>query len=363
MLQFDLFPDEKTRKIEGIGQDIVLDVDIVPEMSKKVMQMYDNFNQLHFDEFVSIPAHFKPLYDLTYNVFGQQIPTYNFVEQEVSPIKLKSDKKDVFLAFSGGLDSCYQAIRLKEKGYVVHLFHVKGVNAYEGGTQLNAVESFAQKLKMPIIYATWKRKGKKGENKYYQIWGDNAIKNQFIEAIMIDLCKQYGFNKISVGDDNDLSIYDSDAKLGINITDCREIQNAFLLGINKYCECLEYIYIGKGDNCKNPNKYDRIKKLNDYGCTDDYYSCVGAGRFNRYNHNLCERKYGIKLHQYNCGCYCTKCAIYNLAMHYIGNVEYSSPFIDKCWERLWQTKFGNFSELFGKNIPLDKRIQNLVNYG
>ena len=357
----DLFGFDKTNIIHGKGQDILVPT-LTPTLTDAVMPLFDNFNQAQgsLDWGVAIPKPLEPLNDLIYGVFKEDLPSKRYVD--VPHVTLTGDTNDVVLAFSGGLDSCYQALRLRESGYTVHLFHVKGVNAYEGGVQVKAVEEFARRTGMDLIYATWKRKGTRETNKYYQTWGDNAIKNQLIEAIMADLCAERGWNKFSLGDDESISVYDSDAKLGINITDCKETQRLFLDGLRLMCDGFEYIGINRGEHSTDANKYSRLALLDEYGCTDAYYSCVGSGRFNQYNHDVCERKYGIHLHKYNCGCYCTKCAIHNLLLHYVGHVDFPVDFVLACWERLWKTRFGNFDGLFGKDVPLDERVKNLLTY-
>lgn len=360
MIELNIF-DDKTTHIIGKGEDVSFP-QMNPVVSCYMLPLYDNFNQKNFDTQTNIIKPFEELSNLVYDVFNQNRPKYDFSTNETLSFPNSSSINDVILGFSGGLDSCYQAIVLKEKGYNVHLFHVNGINAYEGRVQMNAVESFAKKMGMELCLSTWKRLGKQSTNKYYQQWGDNAIKNQFIESIMIDICLERGYNKISLGDDESISVYDSDAKLGINITDCKEVQNTFWDAISSFCKGLEYIGIKRPAYSTKFSKLERLKLLEKYNLQDDYYSCVGSGRFNQYNHNTCEKKYGIKLHRYNCGCYCTKCSIHNLILHYVGGIKFPENFISKCWERLWNTKHGNFEELFGKDIPLEKRVRNLLTY-
>jgi hypothetical protein len=353
----DIFGNGTT--IVSQGQRIFLPfvTDAVATMA--LLPLYDNFNQRVFDKEVSVVKPFEPLCNLVYDVFGQERPKYRHIDYK--SMQMDTSDKNVVLGFSGGLDSCYQAILLKEQGYDVHLFHVKGIHGYEGYSEMPAVESFAKKMDMDLIVVDWKRDMRK-DNKHRPSWGDNAIKNQLIECMMIDYCMLKGWNKISLGDDESISVYDSDAKCGINITDCREVQGVFVESVKEFVERLVYIGIQRKENSMDDNKYNRIEKLAEYGCVDDYYSCVGSGRFNGYNHSVCEKKHNVSLHRYNCGCYCTKCAIHNLLLHYVGNIGFDDVFIDKCWERLWNTEYGNFEELFGKDVPLETRIDNLKKY-
>ena len=355
MKQLNLF-GTKTTRLDGCGQYVQFPP-MTPIVSEYMMALYDNFNQKVFDETTTI---IKPLYGLTkltYDVFGQSQPKYNFVENE--HLSLGKSEKDIILGFSGGLDSCYQALLLRNKGFNVHLFHVVGIHGYEGLSEMPAVESFAQKTNLDLITVKWKRNT---QSKYKQQWGDNAVKNQFIEALMIDYCNEHGWNKVSIGEDNSYSVYRSDVMLGTNVTDCKEVQIEFENAIHSFVDNIEFHLIERPTNSTKHNKLERLKLLDENGLLDDYYSCVGAGRFNKHNHDLNENKYGISLNKHNCGCYCTKCALHNLVMHYGGMREFPKEFLDKCWARLNDVKFNNMVGLFGVDLPIEQRITNLLTY-
>lgn len=357
MERLNLF-GSKTTSIVGKGQSVHFPY-MTPLVTSYMMPLYDNFNQKVFDTETTLIEPLKELSNLVYDVFDQSKPNYNFLPYE--KVALNDTTNDVMLGFSGGLDSCYQALLLKNAGYNVHLFHVSGVHAYEGLAEIPAVFSFAEKTGMDLIVVKWKRDNKKS-NKYRQQWGDNAIKNQLIEAMMIDYCAEKGWNKVSIGEDNSYSIYRSDVMLGTNVTDCKEVQEAFEVAVKKFVENIQFMLIERPENSQIHNKLERLKLLEKQGLLDDYYSCVGAGRFNKYNHNVNELKYNVKLTRYNCGCACTKCALHNLVMHYGGLRTFPQPFIDKCWERLNKTAYNNMTAMFGLNIPIEQRVQNILTY-
>lgn len=357
MQQLNLF-GSRTTSIVGKGQSVHFPI-MTPLVTSYMMPLYDNFNQKTLDEKTSLIEPLKYLSNLVYEVFGQNLPSYDIVPHE--EITLKDDTNDVVLGFSGGLDSCYQALLLKDAGYNVHLFHVSGVHAYEGLSEIPAVFSFAEKNDMDLIIVKWKRNNKK-DNKYRQQWGDNAIKNQLIEAMMIDYCAEMGWNKVSIGEDNSYSIYRSDVMLGTNVTDCKEVQTAFEQAVKQFVGNVQFMLIERPTNSQIHNKFERLKLLKERGLIDDYYSCVGAGRFNKYNHDVNEIKYDVKLTKYNCGCACTKCALHNLVMHYGGLHTFPQPFIDKCWERLNKTAYNNMTAMFGLDIPIEQRVQNILTY-
>lgn len=327
------------------------------------LRIYENFNQRVFDDTVTTLPEFKFFVDAVYDIHKQKRPKYMFLRDWVmgSHMTLANNSKDILLGFSGGLDSCYFAILLKEQGYNVHLLHIRNLNGYEGDLSFRASLDFAQKMGMELIVCKFKRHGGK-DNKYAQFWEDNTSKNQLICTIMLDICLQREWQIVALGDDASMSSERPDMTLGINSTDCREVQGAYEQSISELIHNVKFKRIDREINSTDANKYDRLYKLSQYSALDSYYSCVGAGRFNQYNHSMNELKFGIKLPQYNCGCSCAKCATHNLLLHYKGFITFPKPFVDKCWERLWNTKHGTIKALFSPNIPIEKRIDNLFRY-
>lgn len=332
-------------------------------LSTYMLRLYDNFNQEVFDREVYNLPYFRDFVNAVYDIHNQDRPKYICVDDwMISPlVDGVNNTKDVVVAFSGGLDSCYLAILLKESGYNVHLLHVRNINGYEGNLSYVASKAFAQEMGFDYIECVFKRKGGK-DNKYAQFWKDNTSKNQLITTLMIDICVQNKWNIVALGDDRSMSADRADMTLGINSTDCREVQGAYESCIKNILPDLKFMLIERDINSKDANKHDRLLALFNHGVIDSYYSCVGAGRFNQYNHRENERKFNIRLPKYNCGCSCAKCALHNLLLHYGGSINYPKDFIDKCWERLWNTAHGTIEALFAPDIPLDERIDNLFRY-
>lgn len=77
---------------------------------------------------------------------------------------------------------------------------------------------------------------------------------------------------------------------------------------------------------------------------------------------MAEAKFGVSLPARSCGCYCRKCAMHCLLLHY-GKVEsYPEDFVAKCWQRLWDNAHSADYAFFSPDMSLEKRISNLFSY-
>ena len=88
---------------------------------KMIAPLYDNFNKKEFDKELVTFSGLKDFVSIVYNSFNQQTKINTF---DISVKNSLRENKRVLLAFSGGLDSVYQALILREHGYEVVLFHV-----------------------------------------------------------------------------------------------------------------------------------------------------------------------------------------------------------------------------------------------
>lgn len=333
-------------------------IDTIPceyKLTRAFLPIFCEFNKRYFSKKIQIPIGLEPFVSTVYGVFNQDASI------EAYPLKIngkETSKSDVIIGFSGGLDSAYHALCLKEEGYNVHLFHIHGLNSYENNNAFLAAESFARKHNLDLIVSRVK---KTKDNPCY--WIENPVKNQLILSLMIDIAIENGYGTVSIGDDASMSFKRPDFILGTNTTDCREVQEAYECGVKHIVgDNIAFNMIKRQVGSIDRHKGERISKLIEYDSLDLYYSCVGAGRFNQYNRNKTQEKYNISLPKWNCGHFCAKCAMHNLLMFYQRKKDYPQDFIDACWDRLWKTKHGNIATLFSPSIPLKTRIDNLFFY-
>lgn len=309
----------------------------ISRFSKYALDIYSSINHEIFDTDIKAPFYWKDCVEIIVNKYGQNSKVSRFNES-IDYIDL--DDNRVVIAFSGGLDSCYQALKLREEGYDVILLHICNLNKYTNGQEKKVVLNFAKRFNFSLELVNFKATPK---DKY---WPENSFKTALCYAVCMDYCIENGIKNISSGDDLRLSI--DDTVIDLNLGDCYQITEAVFKDLP-----FNFIPIEVQD------KISRLTFLDKYDARDYYYSCVAAGRLNQYLHNKYEEKYNIKLDKYSCGCGCRKDAMHCLQLHYFNGVDYPQEFIDRCWKIMAK---GADEPFFGKDIELEKRIQNLVDY-
>lgn len=164
--------------IESAHKASKIDIDCLSSvfLSKHMLDMHDIFNQEVFQRHIEIPGEYASFCKLIYNAFGQDAPTVSRCNLDTQ--YACSGKNDVLLGFSAGLDSAYQAIALKERGYNVHLLFARNINTYENGQAWRYAEPIASKLRLDLMSFSMKKCLKKDPaNLYRQHWPENPMKN------------------------------------------------------------------------------------------------------------------------------------------------------------------------------------------
>ena len=340
--------DLKDIVFDNIDGDII-ESDTYMEFTNLAQNLYNIFNQKIFNKTILAPDGFTEWINLIYNKFGFEKPIIYDNGFDKTKINLNENNKDVLLACSGGLDSIYQIFQLKELGYNVILYHMKGANLYENNQSLVSLKELAEKLNLELVVPVLKHRYNLN---YSKSWPENPIKNQMILLSMVDYCRAKGINRVSIDGSWEFPIEQTTA--GIDVTDAPENCDLLLDSLNKYINNLVYI------RTEHVSKIEKIKYLDSIGLMDYVYSCLGPGKFNEYRHNKVLEKYkDIKLFKHNCGNSCRKCAHHNLLMYYSKYREFPEEFIEKCWNMMSENGFPSRKFLFDKNIPIEERIKNL----
>lgn len=310
-------------------------------------KMYDIFTKEQFDTDIVIEKEFEPLMSELYKKHGQEC-NVSYCSSNIDTITLKRSD-NVIVGFSGGLDSAYLALRLRDIGYNVTLMHLKGLNKSYPKEDVFA-ERFAREAEFDYVELQVRHVSK-------QFFIDNPLKNQLILSLMLDYGIENDISNFALGADWCTKLDDS--KIGMTITDSIEVNNLYWDAITKYIENAELVFID--DSTK---KYERLKYIldNHAECLNNIYSCISPNRFNQHLHNNNEKKFGIDLLDGRCGS-CYKCCMEIILLTLLEFYDEDSGLIDHCWKIMSDSKNSHRKDLFDKKIPIEQRIKNLMNYG
>lgn len=314
-----------------------MDVKLTP-LVKNAVDIYKYCNTRGFN--------YGPVFECFLNTLNMIADAHKLNRFEPVPLeepleKLPENNK-ILVLFSGGLDSVYQAMKLREKGYEAVLFHMKNQNKYTNGQEKKVSEEFAKKYGFNIVFGNFTASNDETYKKY---WQENSWKNFLLYTLAYEYCVEHGIGNISSGDD--LRLNTKDAVVGTNLSDSSELTKTFMkdMGIS-FIPC-------DGD------KETRLRYIFDNHLENDYYSCVSPGRMNKYWHDQYSEKLGIRAEKYSC-LICRKCAMHLLLRkYYLKNLEISEKSEKYLWERLSK---GADNVFFDLSIPLETRIKILKDY-
>lgn len=318
--------------------------------TKLTAGLYDLFYQPNFDKTPEVPAGFEDLVDTLYTFHKETYDTFDVQQYCTQLVHTIEENKRVLVAFSGGVDSCYLALWLRDQGYDVSLFHITNFAPYTNGVEDTYARNFAEKGKFDYVEASYKEISKRGFN-------ENPLKNQLIISMLLDYACDNQIYNLALGIDWDYKLEES--VLGVDETDTYEVNTTFFKGIEQY---VKFNLIIADEKVK---KYERLKYINDAGLLDDVYSCVMTYRYHDALRKQNEDKYNIKLLSGRCGS-CNKCAREAILLRYLGIMytdNESDSFIDHCWKVLHENKYSANSDRYDPKIPYAQRLAELLDEG
>lgn len=311
--------------------------------------MYELFTSEQFDCDVSIYDGFQDLIDTLYEIHNQKAPNKTILSLDNKYV-IESNNK-VTLEFSGGLDSVYSALYLKDKGYDVTLLHFDGINKNmprETEFAINFANKFGFKIECVKV------------SQPKQFFIDNPIKNQLIASYIIDYNIQNNIGNIANGD----SYFDEtieEATIGQTITDTKEVWEKFFNGISRYVDNINCIYVDE-----NITKYKELEYIlnNHKDAIENIYSCINPHRFNNMLNKSNSEKYNIPLMYGRCGS-CYKCCMEFILLSELGyydkNDDNVKKYIKHCWDIISSSKLSSDSMRinFNKKVSEEDKIKKI----
>lgn len=317
-------------------------------MAKHMLNMYNVFCADEPRQAIKVPQGFEPMMALLYERHGLPAPTIS-----TYPISLQIRDipawQSVMVGFSGGLDSAYMALHLKDLGFSVTLYHVTGLNKAFPDEDASA-KAFAQAAGMDLVEC-------RVRHLQQQRYIDNPLKNQLIMALMADYGLPRGITEYAMGADWCSGI--DECEIGYTITDSREVNEAFRDAMAMLVPCYELIFIDS--EVKKAQRLDYIASRHT-DCLPYVCSCISPHRFKRHLHDTNVRKYGVDLMPNRCGS-CFKCCMEWLLLKELGHVAPDAAYEAHCWDVLANGKNSHRKDLFGPKVPMEQRKRNLLAYG
>ena len=236
--------------------------------------------------------------------------------QQIEPI----DNNNLILAFSGGKDSIASAIRYKQYGYNVYLYHMRGINP-TFSDEWSCAERLAEMLELPIFIDEVHFKG-------YHKWTEHPMKNMLIangalsygirEGITTHLA--FGNYTTSYLDDN---VFDRCAG------DCMDMWSAYEDIIRRIIPDFEI-------DVNLENMGDTLNTLADrQDLLDESLSCLCRHSLRDYRKNWVKEKFGIDLFNRRCGS-CYKCCVEYIYMADHDKLPYSEGYYKYCLGQLYR---------------------------
>lgn len=262
-------------------------------------------------------------------------------------VSTEAQNSRVMLALSGGLDSVYLMHKLIDDGYNVTAVHIAGLNKSSSADEEISARAAAKKAGEKYAKAVYKAPR--------QVFPDNPFKNQLILSILLDIGVKQGIYRYAIGSDWTTPL--NEAAVGYTITDSAEVNQAFWSGIKARFPQAELLFIPNDEK-----KYKRLEYLWDKNALQDVSSCISPHRFRAHLHKQNIEKYGVELMPGRCGS-CYKCAMEYLLLVHMGKIKKDERFAEHSWNTLATSQTAHRPDLFAKNMPLEQRITNLINYG
>ena len=324
--------------------------------AKPGCDMFNLFMTKTFTSTPKIPLGFEKMIRAVYefhNTKDKQNLEKEITYKITDPIKL-TPNNNVIVGFSGGLDSCYLALKLKNDGYNVTLFHVNNLNTYAQPNEDNFAREYAKEGGFKYVEVEHKRLKS-------NVYSENPIRNQFVMMLMLDYALENNITKIAMGADWTEPL--SECVVGLDATDSIEINKYFWDGVKYYIDGIELIFCE--DNIKKVDRVQYIKDKN-FNLFELVYSCVVPYRYSKSLKENNETKYGIKLLNGRCGS-CVKCCREFLYLTHLGyydkNDKNVQNFIEHCWLILSDSKYALMPQKYNKKIPIEIRWKNLLEQG
>ena len=261
---------------------------------------------------------FEPLVDV-FEEFTGHTWDVEYEDRKYSGIA-PIDNNNIILAFSGGKDSIASAIRFKETGKNVYLYHLKHINP-SFSDEWKCAQALADLLELPIFFDDIKLTG---HHPYMEhpmknmLIGNGALSYGIREKITTNIA--FGNYTNSYLDDN---VFDRCAG------DCVDMWDFYNNIIKQVIPDFEIKF-----NLKHMG--DTLDAISDRpDLLNESLSCLCRHSLRDYRRQWVKDKFGVELFQKRCGS-CYKCCVEYIYMADHNKISYSEPYYKYCLGQLYK---------------------------
>lgn len=300
----------------------------IERKNKNTVKLFDEIDR--FYQYTSTIAHVNSLipqvFDTSFNTLIEEFNTRastnyapTLIEREYEQIE-PIHNNNIIVCFSGGKDSVACAMKYKEAGYNVYLYHMKHINA-SLSDEWKFAEECAKLLDAPLYIDDVKLLG-------HHDWMEHPMKNMIIacgaieyglrEHITTDIA--FGNYTSSVLDDN---VFDRCAG------DCMDMWDSFNVIVQRVIPDFKMHAnlesMGETLQIVTPN----TQMLN------NSVSCLCRHSLRDYRHQWVKDKFNIDLPKNRCGS-CYKCCVEYIYMADHDLIEFSADYYRYCFNQLYK---------------------------
>ena len=276
-----------------------------PEKVKPIVaQRYD-------DSFESLVLTFEE-----YSPYKWSIEFEHREYEQVEPI----ENNNIILAFSGGKDSIASAMRYKQYGYNVHLYHMRNINP-TFSDEWECAQKLADMLGLPIFID-------EVHFKMFHKWTEHPMKNMLIANGALSYGIREGLTThIAFG--NYTTSYLRDNVFDRCAGDCMDMWENYDEIIQRSIPTFEM-------DANLDNMGDTLNMLADRpDLLNESLSCLCRHSLRDYRKNWVKEKFGIDLFERRCGS-CYKCCVEYIYMADHDKLKYSEGYYKYCLGQLYR---------------------------
>ena len=245
--------------------------------------------------------------------------TIEFEEREYAQLQ-PIENNNLILNFSGGKDSVASALKYKEEGYNVYLYHMRHINPALSD-EWEKAKKLADMLGLPIYFDDIHFSG-------HHMWMEHPMKNMLIANGALSYGIREGIGtRVAFG--NYTTSYLEDNAFDRCAGDCMDMWEA-------YEEIIHRVLPEFTIEANLENMGDTLNILVDHrDLLENTLSCLCRHSLRDYRHNWVKEKYGIELFPYRCGS-CYKCCVEYIYMADHDKFPFSAEYYKYCLGQLYR---------------------------